>query len=392
MKKTKTVYYVDIVDVKASQSIVSVFHSENSEEAYEVAAQWNEGLHNPKCIYYTEANLKAEVYEIEEEIEEVKEMDYKEQIKKVVQEFYDVAKAFATSRHYIISYWWVESNFGLDLNDKKIRDDVWEMSSSNDFCDLIQALDFDDVKKEVIVMIWEKGKGAKEMKKYTIEDYEEFSREALDAPPIEAFEDGAIDEDKWFKENKIIIIKGEHRMELDYLADNVNEIDRALREMYEVEIDLRSATTGNTVGSEYRPAELKDIVRYFIVWRYENWGGLNWFGYAQQAIVEMSDIQSVIGVYEHICKTAKDVDFKCNWHNLKVETLKDATEEGIKKIILDLVGSDLEISYDPSTDKSFIIDYTFKESGDFIGWSWGQIDEDIQRDLLLDYKTTIFAE
>ena len=232
----------------------------------------------------------------------------------------------------------------------------------------------------------------KEMKKYTIDNYEEFCRNALQAPPIEQFEDGSIDEDEWYKKHNIHIITGEHDIELEYHADNVNEVEYALREMYEVEMDIRSATIGNTFGSEYRPAELKDVVRHFIMCRYENWGGLNWFDYAKQAVVEMSDIQSVIGVYEHARKIEKDIEFECNWHNFKVESLKDATEDGIKKIILDLVGSDIEISYDPSTDKSFIIDYTFKESGDFIDWSWGHINEEEQNVLLEGYKTQIFED
>ena len=172
----------------------------------------------------------------------------------------------------------------------------------------------------------------------------------------------------------------------------MNEIEYALREMYEVEMDIIGATTGNTVGSAYRPAELKDIVRYFIQLRYEKWGGLNWFAYARQAVVEMSDIQSVIGVYEEACKHEKAIGFKCNWHNLKVETLKDVTEEGIEKIVLDLVGSELEVSYDDGTDKSFIIDYTVKESGDFIGWSWGNLDQDTIDEIVDSYKERIFEE
>jgi hypothetical protein len=44
-------------------------------------------------------------------------MTYQEQIKNTVQKFYDVTKANATSRHYTFSYWWIESNFGLDLNE-----------------------------------------------------------------------------------------------------------------------------------------------------------------------------------------------------------------------------------------------------------------------------------
>jgi hypothetical protein len=106
----------------------------------------------------------------------------------------------------------------------------------------------------------------------------------------------------------------------------------------------------------------------------------------------LKDIQSVIGIYEHAKKVEKDIDFKCNWHNFKMESLKDATEEGIKRIILDWVGSNLEISYDPHTDKSFIIDYTFKDSGDFIDWSWGNVNDEELRVLLASYKECIFEE
>lgn len=230
------------------------------------------------------------------------------------------------------------------------------------------------------------------MKEYKLKDYKEFCREALVCPPIEEFEEGTIDEDEWYRQHYIKITCNNHEINIGYGADEVNEIEFALREIYEAVEGDGEATTGNTFGSEYRPAELKDIVRHFIMCRYENYGGLNWFDYAKQAVVELSDIQSVIGLYEHAKKIEKDIEFKCNWHDFKLESLKDATEEGIKKIILDLVGSDIEISYDPHTDKSFIIDYTFKESGDFIDWSWGKVDEhsDGFNVLLESYKVCIF--
>ena len=224
------------------------------------------------------------------------------------------------------------------------------------------------------------------MKKYTLENYKEFCDEALICPPFE--DDEQIDE--WLETHKIHIIANDCVMELDYDADAINEIDFSLREIHRAILGDGEATTGNIVGSEYRQAELKDVVRYFIMCRYENWGGLNWFDYANQALVEMCDIKSVIGVYEQARKIEKNIDFECNWHNFKVESLKDATEEGIKKIILDWVGSNIEISYDEYTDKSFIIDYTFKESGDFIDWAWGKINEDEKQILLEGYKAQIF--
>lgn len=232
------------------------------------------------------------------------------------------------------------------------------------------------------------------MKKYELKDYKEFCREALECPPIDDFENGIVDEEEWYKQHDIKITVGNHEINIGYGADEVNEIEFALREIHESVLGEGEATTGNTFGSEYRPAELKDVVRHFIMCRYENYGGLNWFDYAQQAVVEMCDISSVIGVYKNAKAIAKQINFKCNWHNFDVESLKDATEEGIKKIILDLVGSDIEISYDLRTDKSFIVDYTFKESGDFIDWSWGKIEEgdDDFCTLLESYKTQIFEE
>ena len=232
------------------------------------------------------------------------------------------------------------------------------------------------------------------MKKYELKDYKKFCDEVLVAPPCEEFDDGTIDEMEWYETHKVKIIIGDNKIELPYDADVVNELDYTLREIYEAIEGSGEATTGNTFGSQYRQAELKDVVRHFIMCRYENYGGLNWFDYARQAVVEMSDITSVIGVYGHARMIAKQIDFKCNWHNFKIESLKDATVEGIKKIILDLVGSNIEISYDMSTDKSFIIDYTFKDSGDFIDWCWGKIEEgdDEFCTLLESYKTQIFEE
>lgn len=231
-----------------------------------------------------------------------------------------------------------------------------------------------------------------EMKKYELKDYKEFCREALVYPPLDEFDNGTVDEEEWYKQHYIKITCNNHEINVGYGADEVNEIKFSLREIYEAVLGDGEATTGNTFGSQYRPCELKDVVRWFIMWRYNNYGGLNWFDYAKQAVEELSDIKSIIGVYKHAKKIEKDIEFNCNWHNFKVESLEDATEEGIKKIILDWVGSDIEVSYDPHTDKSFIIDYTFNVSGDFIDWSWGELDKnnDTFNVLLESYKVCIF--
>lgn len=317
-------------------------------------------------------------------------------VKQWAEEIINKAKQ-STTRSYIIRYGDVDS---FDPTDRDCQRDViawlWDYTNINDN---LHAVEFNN-KNQLICVTWceppmkeneletTKYKEETEMKTYTLKDYKEFCEEALIMPPFE--DDEQIDE--WFETHKIHIIANDCVMELDYDADAVNEIEFSLREIHEAILGDGEATTGNTFGSQYRPAELKDIVRHFIMCRYENYGGLNWFDYAKQAVVELSDIQSVIGLYEHAKKIEKDIEFKCNWHDFKLESLKDATEEGVKKIILDLVGSDLEISYDPHTDKSFIIDYTFKDSGDFIDWAWGNINEDEKRVLLESYKTQIFEE
>ena len=100
-------------------------------------------------------------------------------------------------------------------------------------------------------------------KKYTLENYEEFCKEALQVPPVESFEDSSIDEDEWYRQHNIHIVTGNHDIELDYNADNVNEIEYALREMYEVEMDIRDATTGNTITK--RVATMRDLVQYYLL-------------------------------------------------------------------------------------------------------------------------------
>ena len=185
-------------------------------------------------------------------------MIYQEQIKKVVQELYDTTKKLATSRHYTFTYLWVKHSFGLDLSDKKIRDNVHEMSYSNDFCDLIQTVDFDDDKREVTIMLWE----SNNKKKYTLENYKEFCDKALICPPFDDEENWQ----KWIDEHKIHIIANDCIMELDYDADAINEIEFSLREIHQAIHGDGTATTGNTVGSEYRNATWKDILK-LTVWR-----------------------------------------------------------------------------------------------------------------------------
>lgn len=233
-----------------------------------------------------------------------------------------------------------------------------------------------------------------EMKKYTIENCEEFCKNALVAPPIEEFEDGSIDEGKWYDTHQIHITVGNHSIALDYNADNVNEIDMALKEMYEVEMDLRYATTGNTVGSQYRPAEFKDIVRYYIMEQYESEGGLNWFEYARMAEVNLCNMNIIKDVYQRISNIGISLykEMGCDFSRFDPFSFRVATKEGIRNIVKNWVGSDVEMSYDPQTDKTFLIDYTFSETGDFIGWCWGTMTEEDIAYQLECYRTLIFEK
>jgi hypothetical protein len=298
-------------------------------------------------------------------------MNYQEQIRKAVQEFYDVTRAFATSRHYTISYRWVESKLGLDLSDKKVRDDVHEMSYSDEFCDLIQAVDFDDDKKEILIMIWE----SNNKKKYTLDNYEEFCKNALQAPPIEQFEDGSIDEAEWYKEHNIHIITGNHDIELGYFADNVNEIEWALAEMYAAEND-GNPTTGNTVGSEYPNATWKDILRFAV-----------WYGFCEDSHDLRFEIQKCItnfyrDTFTKIMKaieeqTSYNDELKVNFSKLETKDLwKIFDEEERRKAFKEILCSNIEIEelFDKDgkcADKVVITDYSIHPSGHLVGWHYG---------------------
>ena len=299
-------------------------------------------------------------------------MNYQEQIKKTVQEFYDVTKAFATSRHYTLSYWWVESNFGLDLNDKQVRDDVHEMSYSNDFADLIQTVDFDDDKQEVLIMMW----ASNNKKKYTLENYEEFCKNALQAPPIEEFEEGRIDETQWYKDHMIHITVGNHDMELGYFADNVNEIEWALKEMYEAEYD-GSPTTGNTVGSEYPNATWKDILRFAVLSQlYDNeckdykeaiWKCIHRFSKSFYAEV-MKKIDEQTSINDELQVNFFKLDTKDFWKIFDEEERRQA----FKEILCSKIEIEELIDKDGAHgDKVVITDYSIRPSGDLVGWHYG---------------------
>ena len=318
-----------------------------------------------------------------------------EQMLQIIGMMYDITVELACSRTYGIPYDWIEERWDVDLSDKNTQDDIREVMRLGNHMDLISDMDFDNTHKTVYVMIWEIGRGNDKMsniKRYALKDYKEFCREALVCPPIDEFEEGTIDEEEWYRQHYIKISTGNHEINIGYGADEVNEIEFALREIHEAVLGDGEAATGNTVGTEYRAAELKDLVRFFILRECENWGNLDWIGYAERAAKELSDIKTLSEVWKNALDTRKAwVDIlKCNFEKFNPITLKDATEEGIKKIILGLVGSNIEVSYDPHTDKSFLIDYTFSDSGIFIDWSWGEVNEDDIQNMIAICRESMF--
>jgi hypothetical protein len=300
-------------------------------------------------------------------------MTYQEQIKKAVQEFYDVTKAFATSRHYTLSYWWVESNFGLDLNDKQVRDDVWEMSYSNDFCDLIQTVDFDDDKKEVTIMLW----ASNNKKKYTIDQYKEFCNDALVLPPLDDFYDGGVDEEEWYKTHKIHITVDNHDMELDYYADNVTEIYSALEEMHEIEMEVKGIKDNKPEeDDEYPDATWKDILRFAV-----------WYGFCEDSHDLGVEINKCITNFyrDTFTKIMKEIEAQTSYNDelqvnfCKLETQdlwKIFDEEERRKAFKEILCSKIEISElidkdGKHDDKVVIMDYSIKPSGHLLGWHYG---------------------
>lgn len=320
-------------------------------------------------------------------------MTYEQKIKQVVQEFYDVTKSFATSRHYTISYWWVESNFGLDLSDKQVRDDVHEMSYSNEFADLIQAIDFDDDTKEVLVMIWE----SNNKKKYTIDDYKEFNNNALTLPPLDEFDNGNIDEAEWYKNHKIHIMVDNHDMELDYLADNVTEIYSALEEIYEIEMEVRGTKEKKKEeDDEYPNATWKDILRFAV-----------WYGFCEDSHDLGAEIQKCIhdfyrDTFTKIMKvieeqTSYNDELEVNFFKLETKDLwKIFDETERRKAFKEILCSKIEISElideeGKHDDIVVIMDYSIKPSGDMVGWHYG-VDFDKDSEDNQDYIQTYIEE
>ena len=344
------------------------------------------------CLKYNIPVSPGEVKDVVEELvemtqinEEEQIMNYQETIRKVVQGLYDETKKYATSRHLTFGYGWVNAHLGVNLNNKSVRDDVWEMSYSDEFCDLIQTLDFDDDCKEVTVVLWK----SNNKKKYTLKDWKVFCDEALICPPFE-------DEDswqKWIDEHKIQIIANGCEMVLDYDADAINEIEFSLREIHNAILGDGTATTGNTVGSEYRDATWKDILRFAVLdgW-YED-------SHCLEAEIHKCITRFPKDRFMEIMKkienqTSINDELEVNFFKLDTKDLwKIFDSEERRQAFREILCSKIEISElmdenGKHYDQTVIMDYSIIPSGDLVGWHHGvDFDKDSvdNQDYMQDY-------
>lgn len=299
-------------------------------------------------------------------------MTYEQQIRMIVTYLYNTTKCFATSSTYHISYEAIANSYGLWVGNHDVQLDIRE-EFGNNHLDRIQALDFDDVKEEVIVMIWESNN---KKKKYTIDNYEEFCSNALQAPPIEEFEEGKIDEVQWYKDHMIHITVGNHDIELGYFADNVNEIEWALQEMYAAEYD-GPPTTGNTVGSEYPNATWKDILRFAVLSQlYDN--ECEDYKEAIWKCIHRFTKQFYTEVMQKIeAQTSYNDELEVNFFKLDTKDLwKIFDEEERRQAFKEILCSKIEIEElidenGAHGDKVVITDYSIRPSGDLVGWHYG---------------------
>jgi hypothetical protein len=241
-----------------------------------------------------------------------------------------------------------------------------------------------------------------EMKKYELKDYKEFCDKVLVAPPCEEFDDGIIDEMEWYETHKVKIIIGDNKIELPYDADVVNELDYALREIYEAIEGSGEATTGNTVGSEYRPATLKDLVKVAVREGWEHYGYKmrDFSSYIRCFIDEHENLEDIMHCYKYI----KDIEeyteeYKCNFGKLDMNSMRYVSSEVVKNIIDELICTERELLFgitedDKTSDIVFVMDYSLKPTGELIDWFYGQddIDEKYIDALIENYKKKLFGE
>ena len=231
-----------------------------------------------------------------------------------------------------------------------------------------------------------------ELKKYTLENYEEFCKDALIMPPFE--DDEQIEE--WFGTHKIHIIANGCDMELEYDADVVNEIEFSLKEIYESIHGSGKPTTSNTVGSEYRDATWKDILRFTVL-----------DGFYEDSHSLETEIDKCINRFtprrlEETMKkineqTSMNDELKVNFFKLETEDLwKIFDKEERRKAFKEILCSNVELSEminekGEYNDIVVIMDYSILPFGDLVGWHYG-VDFDKDSEDNQDYIQTYIKE
>lgn len=237
---------------------------------------------------------------------------------------------------------------------------------------------------------------AKEVKKYTLENYKEFCEKALVCPPFEDEENWQ----KWIDEHKIQIIANDCIMELDYDADAVNEIEFGLREIHEAILGSGEPTTGNTVGSEYPNATWKDILRFAV-----------WYGFCEDSHDLAVEIQKCIKDFyrDTFMKIMKEIEKQTSYNDelevnfFKLETKdlwKIFDEDERRKAFKEIICSNVEIGelYDKDgkcCDKVVITDYSIHPHGHLVGWHYGvdwDINSDVNQQYINDYIKEMIGE
>ena len=227
-----------------------------------------------------------------------------------------------------------------------------------------------------------------ELKKYTLKNYEAFCKDALIMPPFE--DDEQIE--KWFDTHKIHIIANDCDMELEYDADIINEIEFSLKEIHTAILGDGTPTTGNTVGSEYRDATWKDILRFVALqYLYE---GLSMKAIIQKCIYNFSFQKTMQNIDE---QTLLNNELKVNFLKLDTKDLwKIFSDKERKKAFKEILCTDIRIEelYDKDgrcADKVVITDYSINPAGDLVGWHYG-VDFDKDSEDNQDYIQTYIKE
>ena len=225
----------------------------------------------------------------------------------------------------------------------------------------------------------------KELKKYTLENYKEFCKDALVMPPFE--DDDQLEE--WFDTHKVHIVANGCDMELEYDADTINEIEFSLREIYEAILGDGTPTTGNTITK--RVATMKDLVQYYLLDNSYKYSDKEFPKYVKN-IFDVNWIK----FYESIAKNEKYDEYEdwidCDFRTFDARTFT-SNRDKLKEIVLSLIGTNYTIRTDGEV--AFIIDYSLKTSGVLINWFYysdnDNLDE-IAKAYIEMYKKELFKE